>query len=107
MLPLKPTLEMNYIFEYVCATHLSLDNNDANQIRVDLPGKGFDFQACCSLLIPVDPVEAKITKSGSKRGFDAMVSATSLSGRGSTGINLCWYPNKEFQALSTEQQAEL
>ncbi len=92
----------------------SLDNNDADlkasiaQICADLPGLGSDFQACCSLLIPVDPVEAKITKSGSKRGFDAMVSATSFLGRGSsTGVDLCWYPNKEFKTLSPEQRAEL
>ena len=91
----------------------SLDNNDADltasiaQIRADLPGLGSNFQRCCSLLILADPVEAKITKTGSKRGFDAMVSATSLSGRVSTGVDLCWYLNKEFQALSTEQRAEL
>ena len=91
----------------------SLDDNDANltaslaQICADLPGKGSDFQACCSLLTPADPVEKRITKTGSKRGFNAMVSSTLLSGRGSTGVDLHWYPNKEFKALSTEQRREL
>ncbi len=91
----------------------SLDNNDPDVIATianiwaDLPGVGSDFQACCSLLIPVDPIEAKITKSGSKRSFDAMVSATLLSGRGSTGVDLCWYPNAKFKALPQNQKDEL
>ena len=58
-------------------------------------------------MIPVDPVEAKITESGSKRSFGAMVSATFLSGRDSTGVNLRWYPNAKFKALPQNQKDEL
>lgn len=52
---------MHLACEYV--THLSLDNIDANlkvmiaQIWADCPGIGFDFQACCSLIVSVNPVE--------------------------------------------------
>ena len=67
---------MNYIFECVCVTHLSLDNNDADQIRADLPEKGFDFRACCSKIVPVDPVEWKLMKNGTECGSYATVSAS-------------------------------
>ena len=38
--------------------------------------KGFDFQACCSIIVPVDPVEWKLMKNGTERGFYATVSAS-------------------------------
>ena len=71
---------MHLACEYV--THLSLDNIDANlkvmiaQIWADCPGIGFDFQACCSLIVSVNPVEWKLMKNGTERGFYVMVSAS-------------------------------
>ena len=38
-------------------------------------GKGFHFWACCSIIVPVDPIEWKLIKNGTKCGFYATVSA--------------------------------
>ncbi len=37
--------------------------------------KGFYLRACCSIIVPVDPVEWKLMKNGTKRDFYATVSA--------------------------------
>ena len=65
---------MDLACEYV--THTSLDNNNANQIWADLLGKGFDFQACCSLIVLVNPVGKQLMKNGTNCGFDAMIPAS-------------------------------
>ena len=72
---------LDLVCEYV--THFLLDNNNTNlkamiaQIWADLPGLlGCDFQACCSLIVPVDPVEKKLTKNGTKRCFYTTLSAS-------------------------------
>ena len=92
----------------------SIDNNDAMltahiaNVNGDHAGKGSNFESCVSHLLLADPVEKKLTKSGTKRSFDALVSGTSaLSGRGSTGVDLRWYPNAEYKALSQDQRDEL
>ena len=38
--------------------------------------KGFDFWACCSIIVPVDPFEWKLIKNGTERGFYASISAS-------------------------------
>ena len=58
-------------------------------VNGDLRDKGSNFQDCVSHLLPFDPVEKKLSKLGTKRSYDALVSATSLEGRNSvTGVDL-------------------
>ena len=62
-----------------------------------------DFEAAASALIEVDPYR-KFQRSGTGGGRGAQVSAIDFSaGRGSTGVDLCWHPKREFKNLSDEQ----
>ena len=77
-------------------------------INGDLAGKGSNFQQTVSHLLVADPVEKRLTKSGTKRAFDAVVSGTQLAGRdAATGVDLRWYPTPEFKKLSNEKKAAL
>lgn len=117
---------MNLACEHTCHTPLtdrekvmrlldSIENSDqmlttahiAN-INGDLSGKGSNFQDTVSHLLLADPVEKRLTKSGTKRKYDAVVSGTQLAGRcNETGVDLCWYPTAEFRELSTMKKNAL
>ena len=76
------------------------------QINGDPNGKGSNFEETATHLMLADPVEKERTsKNTGKKG--AHISAA-LAGRGpSTNVDLRWYPNDEYQKLSTDQKTEL
>lgn len=77
----------------ILTAHIT-NNND------NLCGKRSNFQAVVSHLLLIDPVEKKLTKSGSKCSFDALVYAILLLERiHSTGADLCWCSTPEFRKL--------
>ena len=66
------------------------------------------FYDCVSHLLPVDLVEKKLSKLGTKRSYDALVSPTSLLGRGSvTRLDLHLYPTLEYKKLARDKKDEL
>mmetsp|Transcript_4425 Transcript_4425/g.6467 ORF Transcript_4425/g.6467 Transcript_4425/m.6467 type:complete len:288 (-) Transcript_4425:435-1298(-) len=75
-------------------------------VRANTNNMRINFEAVASALIEVDPYCKSQRSGGGGRG--AQVSAIDLSaGRGSTGVDLHWYPKPEFKNLSDDQQYEL
>ena len=72
------------------------------QINGDPNGKGSDFEETATHLMLADPVEKQHKSKQTKK----VTISSSLAGRGSTGVDLRWYPNAEFK-LSDDQRSEL
>lgn len=72
------------------------------QINGDPNGKGSDFEETATHLMLADPVEKHKSKQTKK-----VTISSSLAGRGTTGVDLRWYPNAEFRKLSDDQRNEL
>ena len=72
------------------------------QINGDPNGKGSDFEETATHLMLADPVEKHKSKQTKK-----VTISSSLAGRGTTGVDLRWYPNAEFKKLSDDQRNEL
>lgn len=76
-------------------------------IRANTNDMRSQFEAASSHLIEVDPYK-RIARSSQGGGGNARVSDTRFNaGRGRTGVDLRWYPRKEFLKLSNEQKDEL
>jgi hypothetical protein len=76
----------------------------------DLPtGKRNTFEDSVTHLLPADPVnDNNKTRRSNGGGNQAVVSSVTIqSGKGKSGVNLHWYPMKEYEALSDDQQDEL
>ena len=72
-------------------------------VRANTNNMRHDFEAAASALIEVDPFKRGNKSGGTQR--TANISAIDFSaGRGSTGVDLRWYPNKEFKKLPEEQK---
>jgi hypothetical protein len=77
----------------------------------DRPGIGMrnNFESAVQHLLPACPVEARNKNrdnTSSARG--TTVSAVQIKcGKGGTGVDLRWHPNKEFNNLRPDQKAEL
>ena len=75
-------------------------------VRANTNNMRHDFEAAASALIEVDPFKRGNKSGGTQR--TANISAIDFSaGRGSTGVDLRWHPNKEFKKLPEEQKNEL
>ena len=75
-------------------------------VRANTNNMRHDFEAAASALIEVDPFKRGNKSGGTQR--TANISAIDFSaGRGSTGVDLRWQPNKEFKKLPEEQKNEL
>jgi hypothetical protein len=75
-------------------------------VRANTNNMREDFEAAASALIEVDPYRRSNRTGGSPR--DANVSAIDFgAGRGNTGVDLRWYPHKEFKKLPEDHQKEL
>ena len=72
------------------------------QINGDPNGKGSDFEETATHLMLADPVEKHKSKQTKKVTISSL-----LAGRGTTGVDLRWYPNAEFRKLSDDQRNEL
>ena len=75
-------------------------------VRANTNNMREDFEAAASTLIEVDPYR-RSNKSGATPRT-ANISAIDFSaGRGSSGVDLRWYPHKEFNKLPDEHKKEL
>ena len=74
------------------------------QINGDPNGKEDDFEETATHLMLADIVEKHIENKTNKSRASI---SSSLAGRGSTGVDLRWYPNSEFWKLSDDQRNEL
>ena len=75
-------------------------------IRANTNNMRQNFEAVATVLIEVDPYKRSQRSSGPPR--QANVSTIDFSaGRGTTGVDLRWYPRKEFHKLPKEQKEEL
>jgi hypothetical protein len=75
-------------------------------IRANTNNMREDFESAASTLIEVDPYK-RSNKSGTTPR-NANISAIDFSaGRGSSGVDLRWYPHKEFNKLPDDQKKEL
>lgn len=75
-------------------------------IRANTNNMRVDFEAAASSLIEVDPYRRSNKSGGPPRA--ANISAIDFgAGRGTTGVDLRWYPNHEFRKLSDEHKTEL
>ena len=72
-------------------------------INGDPNGLGNSFEGTATHLMLVDPIKKNVK---SKRSGGALISSA-LTGRGSTGVDLCWYNRDEFKQLTQEQKDEL
>ena len=90
----------------------SITSNDSNltahiaMITSDQTGKGTCFEDTATTLMLADPTGVVAYRSRKEKRSGASISAT-LSGRGKTGVDLRWYPNKEFKELNEQQKDEL
>ena len=74
-------------------------------IRANTNNWRTDFEAAASALIEVDPYQRSNRNTTART---ANVSALDYSaGRGRTGVDLHWHPQKEFHKLTAEQKDEL
>ena len=76
-------------------------------IRANTNNMRNDFEAAASALIEVDPYKRSNKSTSNTR--EASINAIDFSaGRGpKTGVDLRWYPRKEFKALPDDQRKEL
>ena len=74
-------------------------------IRANTNNMRSDFESAASALIEVDPYKRSQRNTPVRT---ANVSAIDFAaGRGQTGVDLRWYPRREFLSLSKEQKDEL
>ena len=78
----------------------SIESKDPNvlaalaSIRQDNPGMRDNFEQAAAFLLPACPIAKK---GASRKGISAQVAAVNPqlnTGKGKTGVELCWYPQK-------------
>lgn len=76
-------------------------------VRRDDPGMRDSFEPMAAFLGPTCPVTRASASSKRANANVSGLDTGSLPQKGSTGVELRWYPNNEFKALTDEQRAEL
>ena len=101
---------VRHLLDTIKCTDLLLMARIANiHCDQDPEGKLHDFEQAVAFLLPACPVALRLAKGGEivdnkTAGISAM---TLKQGIGTTGVELRFYPRKEYASLSTEQKDEL
>mmetsp|Transcript_9637 Transcript_9637/g.10702 ORF Transcript_9637/g.10702 Transcript_9637/m.10702 type:complete len:186 (-) Transcript_9637:346-903(-) len=80
--------------------HITMVNSDPT-------GFGMRFEDTATNLMLADPTGVVAYRSRRSQKRSGASISSILLGRGSTGVNLCWYPATEFRELSEKQKDEL
>ena len=73
-------------------------------VNADPTGLGNSFESTATHLMLADPIEKKVK---SKRTPGGATISSTLAGRGSTGVDLCWCNSDEFKQLTQDQKDKL
>ena len=96
---------VKFLLEFITSQDNSLHAVMVN-IRANTNGLRCDFEVTSSHLIEVDPYQ-RSTKYNPKKPNPVKVLVITFSGRGKTGVYLCWNTSQEFRYLSSEKKDEL
>ena len=104
---------VSYLLDAIETTDASLQAAMALVCNDDNPtnGKGSNFEATSTYLLPHDPTAKKIQNNPTRRGAGAKKFANDSSkiksGVGTTVVNLCYHKREEYLKLAAEQNQEL
>ena len=97
---------VEYLLDSITSQDASLQAGIGN-IRADSQGMRQNFEAAAAHILEVDPYR-KNSRQNTGGGNRANISdARFTAGRGDSGVDLRWYPRKEFIKLSQDQKDEL
>jgi hypothetical protein len=89
-------------------------NDPAVQARIaniegddSITGKRNNFEAAVTHLLPADSVVENNNNNHRSNNRTVMSAVTIQSGKGKSGVDLCWHPLKEYKSLNDAQRDEL